>query len=132
MPSDDDPQDKGDVRWVNPSELIPGPIRRESLTDDQVQRARAVYEALQPFVSPAFEQFELNFLRDADPEREIRVWEHIANAFQQYEQAHQPLRESDEATLFRSLLLISLGCPRPQETPQDYWHELLAIYDGTA
>lgn len=132
MPTNDDSQDDHEVRWVNPSELIPGPIRRESLSDEQTRRARAVYEALQPFVSPTFEQFELNFLRDADPESEIQIWENIAYAFQRYEQQHGPLSDSDEATLFKSLLLISMCGPKPDNTPQAYWDKLLAIYDGKA
>jgi hypothetical protein len=89
-----------------------------------------VYEALQPFVSPTFEQFELNFLRDPDPESEIRVWENIGYAFQRYKQQHGSLGESDETTLFKSLLMISMGGPKPAGMPQAYWDQLLAIYDG--
>ena len=132
MPSNDDSQDQGEVRSINLSELRPGPLLRESLTEDQTQRARAVYEALQPFVSPTFEQFELNFLRDADPESEIQIWENIAVAFQRYEQQHGTLSEADETTLFKSLLLISMCGSKPTETPQAYWDQLQAIYGGKA
>ena len=132
MLTNDDSSKKGEVRQVKASQVRPGPIRRESLSDDQTRRARAVYDALQPFVSPTFEQFELNFLRDSDPESEIQIWENIAYAFQRYEQQHGPLSESDEATLFKSLLLISMCGPKPDNTPQAYWDKLLAIYDGKA
>ena len=130
MPSNDDSRESGEVRWVDTADLVPGPIRRESLADDQVRRARAVYEALHPYVSPTFEQFELNFLRDADPESEIQVWENIAYAFQRYEESNGPLDESAEATLFKSLLMISMGAPKPAQIPEADWSKLLAIYDG--
>lgn len=132
MPTNEDSQDKGEVRWVNPNDLVPGPIRHESLSDDQVKRARAVYRALQPFVAPTFEQFELNFLRDSAPEIEIQIWENIAYAFQRYSQRCGPLDEADEQTLFRNLLLISMCAPKPDDTPKEYWEQILAIYDGKA
>jgi hypothetical protein len=56
--------DEPEIRHVNPKDLRPGPICHESLTDEQTETIRQIYEILSPYLNTSFEQFELNFLRD--------------------------------------------------------------------
>ena len=73
MPHSDDEPDEGELQWVNAADFRPGPIQHDGLSDDQLQRARAVFAALQPYMTRSFEQFELNLMRDADPESDIQI-----------------------------------------------------------
>jgi len=130
MPNSDDERDEGERKWVNAADLRPGPIQHEGLSEDQIQRAKAVFAALQPYMPRSFEQLELNFLRDAEPESEIRVWENIAYAFLRYKQKHGPLVDAEEASLFKTILLMSMCGPKPAHMPQAQWDELVAIYEG--
>src|SRR4051812_18377911 len=77
MVSDNDPQEP-ELRYVDLKDLRLGPIRRESLSDDQLGILRAIYEVISPYQDMAFETMELNFLRDANPDSELAVWSCIA------------------------------------------------------
>lgn len=81
-----------------------GPIRHEKLTDEQVDRLRAVYAVVGAYDgSNSFEEFELGFLRDEVPEREIRIWEQIAFGMRDYLALHP---EADpNLTLLQALRL---------------------------
>jgi hypothetical protein len=66
---------------IEASELKQGPIRHQSLPQSFLTRAFITYEVFGDAIEMTFEQFIDNFLRDQDPERELRVWEHIAGTF---------------------------------------------------
>lgn len=107
----------------------PGPIRHESLTEDQLERVRAIYECISPYLGTAFEQFELNFFRDLYPAREIRIWGCIALAHQTFLQRRPDATESEAQHAFKAFLLMSMGAPRPNEIPAPLWESLEAIYE---
>ncbi len=90
-----------------------------------------MFADLQPYITQSFEQFELNILRDADPEYETQIWENIAYAFQRYKQKHGPLADAEEASLFKAILLMSMCGPKPDSIPQAQWDELVAICEDT-
>ena len=58
-----------------------GPIRREKLSDEQSARLRRIHETLAGVDGFTYEQRELGFLRDANPDRELDIWEAVANVF---------------------------------------------------
>ena len=59
--------------YVDPRELRPGPIRHESLPPDLLGQIRAVYDVIGPLIDMTLEQFEIYFMRDLHPEREVAV-----------------------------------------------------------
>jgi len=61
--------------------LIPSPMRRSSLTDEQMFRISLLKEIFIEVFSECDEMWE-GFSRDENPEREIVIWEHIAKSFQ--------------------------------------------------
>jgi hypothetical protein len=121
-----DGQSDREISWVNPADLREGPLQREALSPPQLARARSVYAALGRHLGP-FEKFELGFLRDAQPDSEIAIWEVIAGAFQQYRERHPKMSEAEEDALFNGLLILSLGAEKPKNVPQELWDELRTL-----
>lgn len=94
-----------ETRRVSVHQLVPGPIVHEKLSDEQVERLRAVYAIVGSLYGScrSFEDFELGFLRDIDPEREIEIWEMIAFGLRDF-LAENP-REDKELSFARALTL---------------------------
>lgn len=118
------------VEHVKLSEIQPGPIGHESLTEDQLGQARAIYECVGPYLRTSFEQFELNFLREANPEQELHSWGCIALAHQRFFRWRPNATDEDADRAFTTFLLMSMGAARPHDVPTAVWESLEAIYEG--
>jgi hypothetical protein len=77
---------KVSVQQVRLSELRPGTIRHESFSPELSQRIAATYREIGHYQEPTLEQWELGFMRDANPEGEVAVWEVFAKAFRLFKQ----------------------------------------------
>lgn len=66
---------------INVNTAKPGP-KVSALTDAQKVRARSVYLILREHIRGTEEQWLEGFCRDQAPEREIQIWEYIANAYE--------------------------------------------------
>lgn len=55
---------------VDPRTLRPGPIRSESLPPELLERIKAVFDVIGPYLNTTLKQFEVGFMRDVHPERE--------------------------------------------------------------
>ena len=55
----------------------PGPIQHQNLSPDLVKELKHLYDHIGHYVQPTLEQWELGFMRDLRPEREIEVWKVI-------------------------------------------------------
>jgi hypothetical protein len=66
--------------FIDPSKLRPGPIRNESLPPALLDQIKAVFEVIGPYLGMTLEQFEIGFMRDMHPEREIALWFRVAKA----------------------------------------------------
>ena len=117
-------------RHVNPKDLKLGPIRHEELTEGQLERVRMIYQCVGPFIGTPFEQFELNFLRDTHPEREIHIWSCIVFAHQKFLMRKPNISMAEVRRAFYCILLISMGATRPDDIPAPLWESLEGIYDG--
>ena len=69
------------VQSIPISQIRPGRVRRELLTAQQEDLARQLYDICGHFVQPTFEQWELMFLRDGNPARELLHWYIISETF---------------------------------------------------
>jgi hypothetical protein len=58
---------------VDPSQLRPGPIRHESLPSELFEQIKAVYDVIGPYLGTTLEQFEIDFMRDMHPQREVAL-----------------------------------------------------------
>lgn len=120
--------------YVDLRRLRPGPIRHESLPDDVLSVIRSIYDIVGPYLDTTLEQFEIGFMRDADPESEVLLWSCIASAWVDYHQKHlggQALPEDEEKKLLAALLVISTGVEDVEKlgVPKEVGEKLLACYD---
>jgi hypothetical protein len=96
---------------VKLSELRYGPIRHASLPPELLNEIRDVYEQVGRYVTPTLEEFEVAFMRDAHPAREVGVWKCIAKASADYREQYfggQPASDDDAVKCITALTLISM------------------------
>jgi hypothetical protein len=101
------------MKLVNLLDLKPSPLRRSQLPLDLEQRARAVYGRLgaEGTLIPTFEQFELDFCRDAHPEREIAIWETMATVL---EKSLEQFPRANRREAMTIILFLSVGKSAPK------------------
>jgi hypothetical protein len=58
---------------VDPKQLRPGPICRESLPPNLLEQVKAVFEVIGPYIGMTLEQFEVGFMRDMHPASEVAL-----------------------------------------------------------
>ena len=78
-----------EMREIPLDKIKPGPLRHKQGLSPVLERiARGIYTKVGHFVYPTFEQWELGFMRDMQPWREILVWETIARTSDLYRAKH--------------------------------------------
>src|SRR6202140_190607 len=97
---------------VDPRKLRPGPIRHESLPPELLDRIKAVFDVIGPYINMTLEQFEIGFMRDMHPESEVALWCSITAAWLAYHEkflGDETLPEEDERNMLGALIAISTG-----------------------
>ncbi len=112
-----------------------GPIRHESLPQDLLEQIASIHEVIGWILETTLEQFEINFMRDADPEAEVALWSIITAAWIDYHDRHlggEDLPLEDEKLFLASLIVISTGVNDPAELslPVDVGAKLLDCYNS--
>lgn len=123
--------------YVDPRELRPGPIRHESLLPELLEQIKAVYDVIGPYSGMALEQFEIGFMRDMHPDREIAVWCRIAKAWLAYHEdylGNKTVPIEEERKLLGALVAISTGVVDVSQlnVPVEVGHRLVQCYDDPA
>lgn len=59
---------------MNMKDVHEGPIRHHTLPSDMLERIGRLYRTVGKHISPTLEHWEIGFMRDVRPEREIAVW----------------------------------------------------------
>jgi hypothetical protein len=77
-------QPNSNVEWVNTNQLKPGPIRREELSDLQIERIKKIQATFAEVDDTPLDEWMDGFKRDANPDQEIAVWERMARAYSRY------------------------------------------------
>src|SRR5215472_17997151 len=98
--------------YVDPRTLRLGPIRHKSLPPDLLGQIKAVYDVIGPYVGMTLEQFQIGFMRDMHPEREVSLWCRIAKAWLAYHEdylGNETLPDEEERKLLGALVAISTG-----------------------
>jgi hypothetical protein len=119
---------------IDPKQLRPGPIRHKSLSPKLLEPVRAVYDVIGPYLGTTLEQFEIGFMRDANPADEVAVWCSITVAWIAYHEQHldnEYLPDEDEKKLLDALIAISTGVDDVEAlcVSADVGRKLLACYD---
>ncbi|PQO41842.1 hypothetical protein C5Y96_00270 [Blastopirellula marina] len=68
--------------------------------------ARFTYDRLGKFIYPSFEQWELGFLRDVNPDRELILWFRMSYAYENYTE-NNPSENVEE--IYKDLVGLSIG-----------------------
>lgn len=105
------------IYHVAPGRLASSPIKRFALPNNLQSRAETLFQILAQINPVEREKWFEGFLRDVNPERELRIWERMAIAYLSLEHADDAL-EAYRAEAFALLL-------------QRTWHptaEVLALY----
>jgi hypothetical protein len=123
-----DPED------VDANQLRPKPIRHQSLPPDLLERVQAVYDAIGPYLDTTLEQFQVGFLREADPASEVARWCGITVAWVAYHEQYvgeELLPDEDEQKLVGALIAISTGVTdlATLGVPVDVGRKLWECYD---
>ena len=95
---------------VDLSQLRPRPIRHESLPPKLLEMVKAVYDVIGQFLGMTLEQFEIGFMREMHPEKELAVWCSITKAWLAYHQkflGDELLPDEEERKLLGALIAIS-------------------------
>jgi hypothetical protein len=82
------------------------------LPPDLLGQIRAVYDVIGPHIDMTLEQFEIGFMRDLHPEREVALWCGIAKAWLAYHEdflGNETLPNEEERKLLGALVAISTG-----------------------
>src|SRR5262245_27974965 len=101
-----------DPEYIDPRKLVSGPIRHESLPPKLLELVEAIYDVIGPYLETTLEQFEIGFMRDANPESEVAIWASITGAWVAYHEKFlndEPLADSEEKKLLGALIAISTG-----------------------
>ena len=114
-------------------ELQPGDIQHDSLPPAMLEQIRALYEVIGPYVTDSLEQFEIGFMRDANPANEIAIWYGISEGWLTYHQrflGEAILSEQEEKKLIGALIAISTGVNNVSVlgVPEDVGRKLLNCY----
>jgi len=122
---------------VDPSKLRPGPIRHESLPPKFLEMVKGVYDVIGPYFGMTLEQFEIGFMRDMHPQREVAVWVRIAKAWLAYHEdflGSETLPKEEEQQLLGALIAISTGVEDVSQlgVPVEVGRRLVRCYDDPA
>lgn len=101
------------MKQVNIKDISPnGPIRTPLLPEGFIERVRKFKKILEEVETTTLEHTVLNFQRDNDPEKELRIWEHIADTYQKFinENSNFSLEQKKEA--LKVILGLSMGIER--------------------
>ena len=72
------------TQWIDPNKLEAGPIRHTNLTEDQTSRVQSIQKIFSEVDPSPIEKWMEDFKRDANPERELAMWEGMATAYATY------------------------------------------------
>jgi hypothetical protein len=117
-----------ELREIPVGDIKPGPLRHKRGLSPLLERiARGIYSKVGHFVYPTFEQWEIGFMRDMHPWKEILIWETIARTYDLY------LVKYPQANLGENLggivsTIVSISTGQVAENPTEAENELRQSY----
>jgi hypothetical protein len=98
----------GRTEWVDVNKLEAGPIRREKLTSEQLERVRFLQKTFAEVDQRPLEEWIDGFLRETNIGREMALCELMAKAYSRYTQSHELTLEG-KTEVFRVVLLRTMA-----------------------
>ena len=122
-------------QWMKTSDIQPYPTRQSKLTDPQVTRIKKLQTNLADVDDSSLDKWVEDFEKDRNPEKEIRLWEAIAAAYQEYSSTHALIPQAkkevfgvlilrsgttDEAEIVKHANLVVLTEKQARDVMADY------------
>ncbi|MBA5865375.1 MAG: hypothetical protein GDA67_01615 [Nitrospira sp. CR1.3] len=98
--------------WINLSDINPGPIRHEALSEEDMARLCRLHSRLHPIDGWSLEYRVDLFKRDTNPGREISICERIADICYQAYSKFGPFTQEQRRDI---LALVSGACGAPDD-----------------
>ena len=98
---------RGNV-WAPLHSIEPGPVRHESLSDEQLQRIRNLADTFSQVNGGSFEHWCNNFKHDMHPDAELAIWERGARAFSRFCDG-RPLSNEVKREVYKVIIRALLG-----------------------
>ena len=126
-----------DPDCINPSQIRPGPIRNKSLSPELLDQIKAAFDVIGKYLGMTLEEFEIGFMRDMHPEREVATWFRITKAWLAYHEdflANETLPNEEERKLLGALFAISTGVEDVTKlnVSEEVGRRLIRCYDDPA
>ena len=121
-------------QYIDPSKLRQGPIRHETLSPELLDQIKNVFDVIGRYTGMTLEEFEVGFMRDMHPEREVAVWCSITAAWLAYHKKYldnEALPDDEERSLLAAVIAISTGVDEVAKLklPQEVGLRLIQCYD---
>jgi hypothetical protein len=102
-----------------------------------LDQIRTVFDVIGPYITMTLEQFEIGFMRDMHPQREVALWFNITKAWLAYHEdflGNETLPDEEERKLLGALIAISTGMEDVSKlgVPVDVGRRLVQCYDDPA
>lgn len=117
----------GKMIWVDADKLKTGPIRNAALSGPLLQRIRTVHARIRGAYPVTLEQFEVEFMRERDPENEVAFWERLSLAM---EKVCAAAPELERKLVLHTLLARSMHALTEQERNHPAVQRVIAIADS--
>jgi hypothetical protein len=101
-------QEPKDAQLADLAPLKPGPARHQGLSPNQMERIYKLRDTLADVEHSPIEKWVENFKRDANPDKELAIWERIADSYTRY-CSKRPLSVEAKEDVFQLLLLRSMA-----------------------
>jgi hypothetical protein len=110
------------------SKIKPGPIRHQQLSPELQALAKESWDEVGRFVPycRSFEDWELGFMRDSDPEGQIRWWLMVAKAMRRF-RFFSP-SEAQARNALKCFLGISMAADKPLDIAPALWSQCASIW----
>jgi hypothetical protein len=109
-------------------------IRQKTLPRQLLEQVKAIFDVTGPYTGMTLEQFEIGFMRDMHPDREVAVWRAITTAWLAYHEkflGSETVPGDEERKLLGALIAISTGVKDVSKlnVPDEIGRKLLQCYE---
>lgn len=97
---------------------------KNELTSNQLDRIKKIWSKIRDVDNSNLETFELNFMRDSNPDKEITIWENIADGMEIFMnrikvKINKNTALSVRKRIFVDMVSITCGCYSDEEILND-------------
>lgn len=101
-------KEESETITIDPSELIPGPIQHENLSEDQLVKIKSIHKTFEEVYPITLEETITNFKRDLNIDKEINLWMKMRETFQNVLNKKQYGKVEERKEVFKIILMRTM------------------------